>query len=142
MHCHTAPEQDPQTMDTEQTTRIHDLIEKINELWISGHTDELYNYFSNNVVFAAPGLNRYLKGKDLCINSYKEFLAQAEVEDYQTDQVNVDFFQETAIGTYHFTIRYKQGGETFHDEGYEIMGFRKFDNRWLLIWRTQMPVKV
>jgi len=129
-------------MNTDQTSRIHDLINKINELWISGNTRELYNYFSNEVVFAAPGFNKYLKGKDLCINSYKEFIEQADVDDFQTDQLNVDFFGDTAIGTYHFYMRYRMQGETYEQEGYEIMGFRKPDHQWLLIWRTQMPMKV
>jgi len=129
-------------MNIDQTARIHDLIHKINELWLSGSTRELYDYFSNDVVFAAPGFNKYLKGKDLCINSYKEFIQQADVEDFQSDQLNVDFFEDTAIGTYHFYIRYRMQGEIYEEEGYEIMGFRRPDNQWLLIWRTRMPVKI
>lgn len=128
-------------MNTDPTVRIYDLINKINELWLSGKTRELYDYLSNYVVFATPGFNKYLKGKDLCINSYKEFIQQAAVEDFQTDQLNVDFFEDTAIGTYHFYIRYQMEGETHEEEGYEIMGFRKPNNQWLLIWRTQMPMK-
>lgn len=128
-------------MTPEEKKHISGIVHKINELWTNQKTGELYNYMSNEVVFASPGFHKYLKGKDLCINSYKEFVEHATIRDFQTDQVNVDLFNDIAIATYHFSIEYEKNEQIHHEKGYELMAFREFDNQWLLIWRTQMPVK-
>jgi ketosteroid isomerase-like protein len=127
-------------MTPKEKAHISDIAQKINDLWINNKTGELYNYLSNDVVFASPGFHKYLKGKDLCINSYKEFMAQATIRDFQIEQINVDMFNDIAIATYHFSIEYDKNGQRYSEKGYELMAFREFDNQWLLIWRTQMPV--
>ena len=121
---------------------IIDFVRKINEIWIEGNTEELYNYLSNDVVFASPGFNKYLKGKDLCVNSYREFIGQALVRDFQTSQYNVDLFNDIAIATYQFEIDYLLNDQEYKDHGFEIMAFRQVDNQLLLIWRTQMPMNL
>ena len=127
-------------MDSQKKDLIIDFVKKINDLWLQNDTRELNNYLSNDVVFASPGFDKYLKGKDLCINSYKEFISQAVIDNFQSTQFNVDHFDDIAIVTYHFLIQYRMNGKNYNDEGYEIMAFRKQENQWLLIWRTQMPM--
>ena len=125
---------------TKQTKNdIIEHIQRINTLWLEGKTDELYNHFSNDVVFAAPGFHKYLKGKDLCIRSYKEFADQAEVINFQTENYNIDLYDDIAIGTYQYQLSYKMDGTSYEDSGHEIMSFKKINNNWLLIWRTQIP---
>jgi len=113
-------------------------VKKINQTWLDGNIDELYNYFSNDVVFASPFTQKYLRGKELCIRSYKDFITQSSVKKFETSNYKVDTFEDVAILTYKYYISYIMDGETHKESNFEVMVFKQFNEDWLVIWRSHM----
>jgi hypothetical protein len=113
-------------------------VKKINQTWLNGNTDELYNYFSNDVVFASPYNQKYLRGKDLCIQSYKDFIAQATVKKFETNNYKTDLFDNIAIVTYKYHTSYDIEDINYKETNIEILVFKQFHEDWLVIWKTQM----
>ncbi len=128
-------------MDTTSKSYIKELVKKINKTWLEGNIDELYNYFSNDVVFASPNSQSYLQGKDLCISSYRKFIKQASVQDFEASNYKIDLFDDVAVATCKFKISYTINNELYDESDYEIMVFKKFHEDWLVIWRAQMSHK-
>jgi ketosteroid isomerase-like protein len=125
-------------MENSDNLQFVDYIHAINNAWRQGKTNELYNYFSNDVVFASPKSERYLRGKELCIRSYQEFTKKAKIHQFTTTAFITDRFEDVAVITYKYSISYEMDQKEFHESGYEIMVFKKFGEDWLVIWRTQM----
>ena len=118
--------------------QFQEYVKRINQSWLDGNIDELYNYFSNDVVFASPYTQKYLRGKEVCIRSYKDFIEQATVNKFETSNYKMDLFDNIAIVTYKYYISYIIEEEQHKEANFEVMVFKKINEDWLVIWRTQM----
>jgi uncharacterized protein (TIGR02246 family) len=127
--------------DTMQETQDHirDLVTQINAAWTAGRPDDLASYLREDVVFVQPGFQVRTVGRDACVASYKEFLAQASVHTYEESDVTVDVYSNTAVLTYRFAITYSMEETRYADTGYDIFVFVREDGAWRAAWRTLAP---
>jgi len=129
------------TSSVEQHVReeIRQLLRSINQAWTQGHTEDLALYFRDDVVIVNPGFQGRLEGKQACIDSYKEFVDQATIQDYQEAEIVVDVWEDTAVASYHFEIDYKMSGTEYHDTGHDLFVFVREGEQWRAVWRTLIP---
>lgn len=119
--------------------KILQILHKINEAWSKGEADQLKEYFHDDLVILGPNLQRMGEGKKACMESYKEFIAQAIVHDYREIDHTIDVWGNTAVVTYVFDISYEMNGQTFRESGHDMFVFNREGEQWLAVWRMVLP---
>ena len=117
------------------------LLRSINQAWTQGRPEDLAPYFRDDMVIVGPGFQGRTEGKQACIESYKEFISQATIRDYEESEIVVDVWGETAVASYHFEIDYEMGGTEYHDTGYDLFVFVREGGLWRVAWRTLVPLE-
>jgi ketosteroid isomerase-like protein len=121
-------------LDDRESIRL--LLRKINDAWVNGRTDELTEYFDADMVIVAPGFQGTERGRAACVNSYRDFVAQAKVHEYTESDATVDVWGDTGVATYRFHIVYDMGGATYRESGWDILVFGREAGTWRAVWRT------
>ncbi|MGM0588739.1 MAG: YybH family protein [Bacteroidota bacterium] len=122
-----------------QTKRIEVLVEGLNQLWIQEKFDELGNYFHNKAVMIKPGSLDTITGRSAIVESYEEFMSEAEVSDFKIADMDIHVFEHTAIVIYTFRIRYQVETTRYDEKGTETLVFNRHDDQWQIVWRNQLP---
>jgi hypothetical protein len=91
------------------------------------------------VVFVPPGPSARVVGREACLESFRDFLRQARVDDYRETDRRVEVFGATAVATYRFEMRYEMKGESYRDAGSDVFVFTREEDSWLAVWRTMIP---
>ena len=118
---------------------IKGLLQKINEAWLKGDPDDLMEYFHEDLVIMSPDLQRMGEGKTACIQSYKDFVAQAVLHEYKEYDHTIDVWGDTAVSIYAFDVTYEMKGQTHRETGHDIFVYNREDSRWLVVWRMVIP---
>ncbi|HME53517.1 MAG TPA: nuclear transport factor 2 family protein [Candidatus Lokiarchaeia archaeon] len=116
------------------------IVKDVNDAWLSSNWSVLERYFHENVVMTMPGLGQQLDGKSALVQSYKDFVTNAKIEDFQQKNPVVNSWDKVAMITYEFEITYTEGGKPAHDVGTEMFLFAREKKAWKIIWRT-MAIK-
>jgi hypothetical protein len=116
-------------------------MQQINNCWYKGQPEQLANYFHDNIVFNSPDLKQQFTGKDICIQSYVDFLSNSTVLLYHETNPIVHVFDNTAIITYDFEMQYEQKDKVYHETATHIMIFSKQQNSWKAVWRNLTNLK-
>lgn len=127
------------TSGAETTKDILGLIEKLNDCWLNDKLEDLEMFFHKQVVMLEPGTNKKVAGRDLLIESYREFVEEAIVSDFRTQDMTIDVFNDTAIAFYTFRIHYRVETTSYDEKGSEILVFNRHNDNWLIVWRNQQP---
>lgn len=115
---------------------IQQLVRKINNAWVNDQIDQLSQYFHPDMVILASDFQQKLVGREACIQSYRDFINHATIEDFQTAEASVELHDQTAVAAYSFEITYKMDDEISQEQGREILVFVREAGRWQLLWRT------
>ena len=115
---------------------IRNILQKINNAWYSGNPDELNDFFHTDIVMKGPNFQTIAKGRDVCVQSYKDFLAQCTVKDYQQSEPDIDAWGDTAVAIMPWTMTYVLNGEEYTESGFDVFTFARQDGKWLAVWRT------
>jgi hypothetical protein len=126
--------------DRKSVEEIRGLLEDINRAWLHNRTDELENLFHRNIVIAQPGLEVQVRGKQACINSYKEFASFAAVSRFEASDHVIDVWGRAAVAKYRFEMDYEIQGMHRHDVGIDLFVLVHEDEKWLVVWRTTIPL--
>jgi len=118
---------------------VRELLQKITDAWTRGDPDDLAEYFHEELVILSPDLQRMGKGKAACVQSYKDFMAQAVVHEYKERDHKIDVWGNTAVSTYAFDITYEMDGQTFRESGHDMFVFNQEGEKWLAVWRMVIP---
>jgi len=118
---------------------IEEIISEINTAWIKGSPEKLEDYFHEDMVIVGPDFSVIGKGRTACVNSYREFIAQASEIDFTRNSVDVSVWGGTSIASYSYTISWKSGGKHFHAAGKDMFIFSYIDNSWKAVWRMAVP---
>jgi len=82
---------------------IRDLLSRINDAWLHKRGDALTAAlnacFAEDVVMRGPGFVLFGKGRDFAVQSYRDFVNQAEVKDFSLEEPDIDIAGETATAT-------------------------------------------
>lgn len=114
-------------------------IRAINAAWRFNELEALDDLLHENVVFNAPGFAAEIRGREACIASYREFVTNAEVKDYEEKDYVVDVWGKTAICRYTFVVSYELQGNSHEDTGIDAFIMSRESGAWRALWR-QMTV--
>lgn len=129
----------------EQKRTIERIVREFNEIWLAGDVQRLASFFHPEVVMVAPGGVERLSGREAMIQSFREYLAQARTLNFEETSLTVDVFDDTAVATLGFRVRYELGGLVHDELGTDVLVFsfgRGDDGNgggaWRIVWRTQI----
>lgn len=117
------------------------VVQKINECWYKGQASQLGDFFHHIVVFNSPDFRHQISGKDNCTQTYVDFLKISKVLLYNENNHTVQLFDNTAIVTYDFEMKYEQNNKTYHEVRTDIMVLILFQGSWRLAWRGLSNLK-
>jgi hypothetical protein len=129
-----------ETLTTKDQQELWTLMQQINNCWCKGQPAQLADYLHDNIVFNSPDLKHQFTGKDTCIQSYIDFLNNSKVLLYNESNPVVHVFNNTAIVTYDFEMKYEQKNKLYHETGTDIMIFNK-QISWKAVWRSLSNLK-
>lgn len=121
------------------TKEIEALIERLNDCWLNDKLENMDMFFHKQVVMLQPGTNKKMIGREAMIESYREFVESSKVSDFRTKDMAIDIFEDTAIVFYTFGIKYRVETTNYDEIGSEILVLNRHNDRWVIVWRTQMP---
>lgn len=74
------------------------------------------------------------------VESYRQFSNTAKVHNFEELKIQVNVFNNTAIANTTFHINYEVQGKVYSEKGTDILVLNNFDNEWMVVWRTQIPI--
>jgi ketosteroid isomerase-like protein len=115
-------------------------ISRINEAWQeqSGElmTKTLGACFAEDVVMRGPDFALLGSGRDFAVQSYVDFVAQADVRNFTTDEPEVDVAGDTATALYAWQMSYVLAGQEYTEQGHDLFVFSRRGVQWLVVWRA------
>lgn len=113
------------------------VVRRLNAAWPAGRLEELAGLFDPAVVLVHldPGAGR-LTGRDAVVDSYRQFLDQAELHRFEMDAVDADVFGTTAVASCTYTVDYGLEGGRWVESGRELLVLRSGDPGWRIVWRA------
>jgi uncharacterized protein (TIGR02246 family) len=111
-------------------------VQKINRAWRTGEISDVGELFHPDAVIVHPGFEGRTEGREACLQSYRDFAAQATVRRLDEYDPQVDVTGDTAVISYGFQIDYEMDGETYADAGRDVFVLTRAGGRWQAIWRT------
>jgi hypothetical protein len=128
---------------TQDQIEIRDLLARINDAWSrlrgTAMTAALNECFADEVVLRGPGFVFLGKGRANAVQSYQDFVTQAEVKSFHLDEPQIDVAGDTATAQYKWTMTYALGGQEYTERGHDLFVFSRRENKWLAVWRALLP---
>jgi ketosteroid isomerase-like protein len=119
---------------------IRQTVEGINEASRKGDIETLKNFCHEDVVIVPPGFVQRAEGRDTYLKSVEDFCATGIVLEYKELSMKIDVFGDVAIVYYSYETKWKMEGKTFNETGNDVMVLNRTKGKWLLIWRTLIPL--
>ena len=124
---------------SDQIREIENILKNINNAWLNGSYDDLTKYFHEEMEIIAPGFKESTKGREACIDSFREFSDAADSIDIDISDYKIKVWGATAVASYHFEIRYQMERSSYDESGRDLYVFSRDNDRWLAVWRTMIP---
>lgn len=126
-----------------EESAIRDLLDRLNHAWLHGRGEAiaatLNGYFAEDVVMRGPGFALIGRGRDLAVQSYVDFAAQASVKSFSLDPAEIDVWETTAVAQYRWRMTYVLAGQEYTEAGRDLFVLSRGENGWLIIWRELLP---
>ena len=126
-------------MKSTEREEIQRLLQGINNAWKDGHPENLDEYFHENMVIAQPGGETMGKGKQVCIDSYRDFQSRARIIEFKESEPNIEVWENSAVASYTFEMTYSMDGKDHQDTGVDLYFFTREGGKWLAVWRAVLP---
>ena len=128
---------------TAEQIAIRDLLARINNAWINQQGEAmiatLKDCFAEDVVMRGPDFALIGKGRDFLVQSYRDFISNAEVKNVSLDEPTIDVSAETATAQYKWAMTYVLGGQEYNESGRDLFVIARRDKKWLAVWRAMLP---
>ena len=115
---------------------ILSLIQEINFAWLRGDFSKMESCFHQDFTIAQPGLGKFEKGREKCIESYKNFMRIAQILNYEETEHTVEVWGDTAVANYRFVMEYELEGKVYNDKGADLFVLNNSNGSWQAVWRT------
>lgn len=115
---------------------IWQTVQALNRLWaIEGKTDELKEYFHENMVAITPTDKERREGRDACIQGWKAFVDSAKINYMKEIDPKIQIYGEGrfAVATYYYDMSVEMNGQTFNLHGRDMFTLVKEGNRWMVV---------
>ncbi len=117
---------------------IQQIVRSINAAWTEGRPDDLGRFLAPDVVFVIPDAGARAAGRDACVQTYRDFLAQAVLHRFVASDATVDVADATAVALCPYEIEYEIGGRRWRGDGHDLLVFTHTDGGWRVVWRTML----
>jgi hypothetical protein len=128
---------------TKEQAEIRDVLSRINNAWskLRGEamTAALNDCFADEIVMRGPGFVFLGKGRATAVQSYHDFVTQAEIKSVLLDEPQIDVAGDTATAQYKWTLTYALNNQEYTEHGHDVFVFARRDNKWLAVWRALLP---
>jgi uncharacterized protein (TIGR02246 family) len=118
---------------------VQALISAANRAWREKRLRDLARMLHPDVVFLGPQLQMLAEGRDACLRSYSDFIAEAKVHRFEEKPAVVHVTGATAVATYEWSIAYSLGGARYEETGREALVCTLSNSGWQIVWRAQFP---
>ena len=122
---------------------VCDVLTRLNNAWMHERGDAmtaaLNSCFAENVVLRGPDLSLLGRGRDFAVQSYREFVTQAEVKHFSMQPAEIDIWGNMATAQYKWTMSYVLSGQEYSEEGSDVFMLTRCDDKWQIVWRALLP---
>ena len=130
-------------LPTADQLAIRGLLAQLNDAWMHKRGDAmtaaLNPCFADDVVIRGPGFLFLGQGRSFAIQSYHDFVTQAEIKNLSLDEPEIDVIAETAVAQYKWAMTYVLSGNEYTEHGHDVFAFSKHDGSWQIVWRAMLP---
>jgi uncharacterized protein (TIGR02246 family) len=114
---------------------VRDVVAKINAAWRLRRFDGLAECFHEDAVIVGPGYVEMARGREKCVESYRDFASSATVLSYSESTPSLWIWEATAVCTYSWEMQYQSQGGVSHEAGTDQLVLALVDGRWQVVWR-------
>jgi hypothetical protein len=118
---------------------IRNLLNRINEAWLEGHTESLNECFHDEVVVKGPDFQEMARGRDACVKSYADFIRMAVVKEFRASEPSIDLLGKVAVVTAPWAISYRMNHRDYLESGRDLLVLIREDCGWRVVWRAVLP---
>ena len=86
------------------------ILRAITAAWRNGRAGDLDPLFHARMVIAGAGHEAYASGRAACVESYREFAANAAVTAYDESAPTIHVWGDTAVAHYAWTMTWQRDG--------------------------------
>jgi ketosteroid isomerase-like protein len=126
--------------NNDMKNEIRQTVERINEASRRGDIETLKHLCHKDVVIVPPGFDRRAEGRDTYLKSVEDFCAIGTFLEYKELSMKIDVFGSVAIVYYNYETKWEMESKTFSETGNVVMVLSSNDGKWLMIWRTLIPL--
>ncbi|MGB2862492.1 MAG: nuclear transport factor 2 family protein [Sedimentisphaerales bacterium] len=119
---------------------IRQAVKDINEASRKGDIEALKHFCHKDVVIVPPGFVQRAEGRDTYLKSVEDFCAKGTFLEYKELSMKIDVFGDVAVVYYSYETKWKMEDKTFNETGNDVMVLNRTEGKWLLIWRTLIPL--
>lgn len=119
---------------------LEQLMKAINEAWLQQQFDRFDLYFHEEIVFNSPDFSRQIKGRDACVQSYRDFMRIATIDFFKTQSPHIDLTGATAVIKVPFEMHFQLNGKQFREKGTDIFVCSYSQNSWRAVWRCMVQL--
>jgi len=127
--------------DSLQQEKVWRIIEQVNDAWLNKNYQPLESLLHENMQIVDADLNVLGDGRDACIRSYRDFVENANIGDFEVSDPKVNAFDQTAIAEYEFSIQYTMQEKHYGEKGKDVFVLTFEQKHWQAIWRMMQSVE-
>jgi len=129
--------------NTEDRIAVREVLTRINDAWSKlrgdATTAALNECFAEEIVVRGSDFVFVGKGRDFAVQSYQDFLRQADVKSFSLDEPQIDVAGDTATAQYKWTMTYVLNERQYTEHGWDLFVFVRRSGKWLAVWRALLP---
>jgi len=115
----------------------------MNDAWLKGPVEEiparLSAFFHPDMVIRGADLHAVGRGRDVCIQSYVDFVTQTVIRECTLGEPEIDLAGDSAAAVYSWEMTYELEGQEYSEAGADVLMLARADGRWLVTWRAILP---
>ena len=115
---------------------VWQFIQALNRLWtVENKSDELANYFHQNMVAVSPSDRLRIEGREACVAAWKAFTEAATIHYWTVTDPKIELFggDTLAVVTYYFDMSFDSGGQTVKMGGRDMFALVNEHGRWWVV---------
>lgn len=113
--------------------KIINIEQAIAEAFNRRDLDAILQYFDENLVLFSSTKHERLHGKDALRNTFAYYLEQAQVMDFELDEIEVHIFEPVAVSTFYWSIYLESDGREQEIAGRGSHVFVQRNGDWKIV---------
>ena len=112
------------------------LVETFNNGWTQGKLDKTASCLHNDVIFLSPDGKSEIRGKDKCLETFKQYSEIADTKIFDVISVTIDQWNDTAMVKLEYYIEYTLNEKLNKEKGIEAWTLILENGEWKIVWRA------